>query len=238
MSALPRFVAEPPGAGTMYVWELPVRVTHWLIFLSILVLAFTGFYVGDPFITVSGPAREHFVMGTMRVVHLYAAIAFTLSVFLRVYWMFAGSYYARWHQFIPVTRNRLNSTWQAMRFYGFRRLDPESYPGHSGLAALAYAAIFAIYFVMIVTGMALYTACAPAASVFQYFRFLVPILHGLQTARFIHHIGMWLLLIFMIHHVYSAILFSVTERSGIIDSMFSGYKRVTSQALGESNRDA
>ena len=234
MSALPRLVPEPPGAGLMYVWELPVRVTHWLIVLSIAVLAVTGFYIGDPFISVSGPARDHFVMGTMRVIHLYAAIVFTLSVLVRVYWMFAGNYYARWHEFIPVTRRRLNSTWQAMRFYGFVRRDPAPYPGHSGLAALAYAAIYLICFVMIATGLALYTVYAPADSVFQWFRFLIPIFGGLQTIRLIHHIGMWLLLIFMIHHVYSAILFSFTERSGIIDSMFSGYKRI---AAGE-NRDA
>jgi len=90
---------------------------------------------------------------------------------------------------------------------------------------------------MIATGLALYTAYAPANSVFQYFRFLIPIFYGLQMARFIHHIGMWMLLVFMIHHVYSAILFSLKERSGIIDSMFSGYKRVRSQAVGKGNRD-
>jgi len=101
----------------MYVWELSVRVTHWLIFLAIAVLAVTGFYIGDPFITVSGPAREHFVMGTMRVIHLYAAIVFTLSVLVRVYWMFAGNYYARWDRFIPVSRERLRSTLQAVEFY-------------------------------------------------------------------------------------------------------------------------
>ena len=222
----------------MYVWELPVRMTHWLIVLSIAVLAVTGFYIGDPFIAVSGPARDRFVMGTMRVIHLYAAIVFTLSVLVRVYWMFAGNYYARWHEFIPATRERLNSTWQAIRFYGFRRDEPPPYPGHSGLAALAYTAIFLIYFVMIGTGLALYTVYAPADSVFQGFRFLIPIFCGLQTARFIHHIGMWLLLIFMIHHVYSAVLFSLTQRMEIIESMFSGYKHVTQQALGHGKRDA
>jgi Ni/Fe-hydrogenase 1 B-type cytochrome subunit len=238
VSALPRFVPERPGAGVMYVWELPVRVTHWLIVLSIAVLAVTGYYIGDPFIAVSGRARDHFVMGTIRVIHLYAAIVFTLSVLVRVYWMFAGNYYAGWRQFVPVTRERLSSTWQALRFYGFVRDEPPPYPGHSGLAALAYAAIFLIYFAMIGTGLALYTVYAPAQSVFQGFRFLIPIFRGLQNARFIHHIGMWLLLIFMIHHVYSAILFSLRQRMEIIESMFSGYKHVSSQAVAEGERDA
>jgi len=237
VSALPRITPEPPGAETVYVWELPVRVTHWLIFLSIAVLSVTGFYIGDPFIAVSGPARDHFVMGTMRVIHLYAAIVFALSVFLRLYWMFAGNFYARWHQFVPVTRERRQSVWQAMRFYGFVRREPAPYAGHSGLAGATYGIIFLIYLLMIATGLALYTVYAPIGSPFQFFRFLIPIFGGLQVVRLIHHIGMWLLLIFVIHHVYSAVLFSISERSGIIDSIFSGYKRVTGTSAEAKERD-
>ena len=38
----------------VYVWEIPVRVTHWVIVLSILILSVTGFYIGHPFMTVAG----------------------------------------------------------------------------------------------------------------------------------------------------------------------------------------
>ena len=34
----------------VYVWELPVRLTHWLNFLTIIVLCFTGYYISRPFI--------------------------------------------------------------------------------------------------------------------------------------------------------------------------------------------
>jgi Ni/Fe-hydrogenase 1 B-type cytochrome subunit len=224
MSAAPRIVSRPPADAPVYVWELPVRITHWLIFLSIIVLAATGYYLGHPFIAVNGPPRDHFVMGTVRVIHLYTAIVFTLAVFVRVYWMLAGNRYARWSELVPVTRRRLRSVWQTMRFYGYVRRNPPLYMGHSGLAGVAYAIVFLIYFMMIGTGLALYTVYAPTGSPFQLFRFLIPIFGGLQIVRLVHHIGMWLLLIFVVHHVYSAILFSTSERTGIIGSMFSGYK--------------
>ena len=32
-----------------YVWEFPVRLTHWLNFLAIIILTFTGVYIGSPF---------------------------------------------------------------------------------------------------------------------------------------------------------------------------------------------
>ena len=115
MSAMARSYSDE--AESVYVWELPVRLTHWLIVFSILVLSGTGYYIGHPFVSVPGQARYHFVMGTMRAVHLYAAIVFTLSVLVRLYWMIAGNEYARLSQFIPLSRERLLSLWHTFEFY-------------------------------------------------------------------------------------------------------------------------
>jgi Ni/Fe-hydrogenase 1 B-type cytochrome subunit len=225
MSAAPKTIStEAATHREIYVWELPVRITHWLIVLSILLLSVTGYYLGHPFISVSGPPRDHFVMGTIRVIHLYTAIVFSLAVLFRIYWMFAGNRYARWNQFIPVSRERFRSMREALRFYGFIRRDPLTEVGHNGLAGATYAIIFLIELLMIATGLTLYTVYAPVNSVFQVFRFLIPIFGGLPIVHLIHHIGMWLLLIFVVHHVYSAIAYSITHRNGIFGSMFSGYK--------------
>jgi Ni/Fe-hydrogenase 1 B-type cytochrome subunit len=210
----------------LYVWELPVRLTHWVLFFSIIVLSATGYYIGNPYISVPGAAKDHFVMGTMRVVHLYAAIFFTLAVVVRIYWLFVGNDYARLMQFIPLSIDRLRSLWKTFLFYSFIRHDPDDYPGHNALAAASYAMIFVVYFVMITTGLALYTAIVSAGSPFQVFSFLIPLFDGLQMARLIHHIGMWIILIFVVVHVYFVFLSSVIEHIGTFDSIFSGYKFV------------
>ena len=90
----------------VYVWEVPVRVTHWLIALSIVVLSATGLYIGHPFITVSGRPRQHFVMGWVKVIHGYTAYVFMAAVVVRLIWMFTGNRYARWDKFIPVRPER------------------------------------------------------------------------------------------------------------------------------------
>src|SRR5688500_19984234 len=71
--------AAPTEIVRVYVWEAPVRITHWLIACAIAVLSVTGFYIGNPFITVSGPAGQHFVMGWMKVIHAWAAWGFIRS---------------------------------------------------------------------------------------------------------------------------------------------------------------
>jgi Ni/Fe-hydrogenase 1 B-type cytochrome subunit len=210
----------------LYVWELPVRLTHWVLFFSIIVLSATGYYIGNPYISVPGAATDHFVMGTMRVVHLYAAIIFTLAVLVRIYWLFVGNGYARLMQFIPLSLDRLRSLWKTFLFYSFIRHEPDDYPGHNALAAASYAMIFVVYLVMIATGLALYTAIVSAGSSFQVFAFLVPLFDGLQMARLIHHISMWIILLFVVVHVYFVFLSSVIEHIGTFDSIFSGYKFV------------
>jgi Ni/Fe-hydrogenase 1 B-type cytochrome subunit len=208
----------------VYVWELPVRLTHWLLFFSIIVLSATGYYIAHPFISVPGQAKDHFVMGTARTIHLYAAIVFTLSAAARIYWFFAGNQYARLAEFIPVSVRRLRSLMRTFLYYSFIRHDPDEYAGHNALAGGSYALIFMVYLVLIATGLALYTVVASATSPFQVFEFLVPWLGGLQMARLIHHIGMWIVLIFAVVHIYFVLLSSIIEHIGTFDSIFSGYK--------------
>jgi Ni/Fe-hydrogenase 1 B-type cytochrome subunit len=112
MSSMAESPAAPVAKERIYVWELPVRLVHWVLFFAIIILSVTGYYIGHPFISVPGPAKEHFVMGTMRAVHLYTAIIFSLTVFVRIYWFFAGNRYARLSEFIPLTRRRWRGLWR------------------------------------------------------------------------------------------------------------------------------
>ena len=83
----------PEGAShelvKVYVWQMPVRITHWLIVVTLVTLSVTGL-IGRPFMTVSGPAGESFVMGWMKVIHLLG-----MGVHRRcrrcVIWMFTGN---------------------------------------------------------------------------------------------------------------------------------------------------
>jgi Ni/Fe-hydrogenase 1 B-type cytochrome subunit len=217
----------------VYIWELPVRLTHWILFFSIIILSVTGYYIGNPFISVPDPAKDHFVMGTMRAVHLYTAIIFGLAVLVRIYWFFAGNKYARLLQFIPFSRDRWRNLWDSVLFFCFIKRSPERYQGHDAFAGAAYSFFFLLYLILIGTGLALYTAIAAAGSPFQVFDFLVPLFGGLQIARLIHHICMWLVLILAIVHIYSVFLWSMVENAGEVDSIFSGYKFFPGRRMGD-----
>lgn len=224
---------EGEGLVRVYVWEIPVRLTHWLIALSMVVLAVTGFYIGRPFVAVTGgPAADGFLMGWMRYIHSLAAIVFTLSVAARIIWMFVGGPYSRWSQLIPVTRTRSRGLVATLKFYLFARERPPEYVGHNPLAGAAYSLVFVLYLVMIGTGFAMYSAGAHYSSPTRIFAFLAPLFGGLQTARWIHHVGMWLLIGFVVHHVYSALLVAHVEKNATLESIFSGNKWVRRRLVG------
>ena len=218
MNAVPGENPYKVNLHRVYVWELPVRLVHWLLFFSILILAVTGYYIGNPF------ASGELLMARMREVHLYTSIVFTLCVLVRVYWAFVGNRYARWSDLIPISRRRLHSLWTTLRFYTFLGREPDEYVGHNALAGLSYAIIFGVYFVMIATGLALYTVDAPVGSPMRAFVFLIPLFDGLQMARLIHHIGMWAILVFATAHMYFVVLSCTVEHVGIFDSILSGFK--------------
>lgn len=218
----PARVHEPEPLQPYYAWDLVVRVSHWTIFFSMIVLAVTGVYIGRPFLAASGPAGQHFIMGWARVLHAYAAIAFTLAVVARIGWMFVGPRHSGWRSFVPTSRRRLRDMKETFLFYIFLRDRPPRTLGHNPLAGASYVAVFGLYLVMIVTGFALYSLSAQ--SYMRGFQFLLPLLGGAQMARWIHHVTMWLLIGFVVHHVYSALLTARIEKNGTIDSMFSGYK--------------
>ncbi|MCB1056390.1 MAG: Ni/Fe-hydrogenase, b-type cytochrome subunit [Acidobacteria bacterium] len=219
-----RVQTRDPGFERYYVWQVPVRLTHWLIAASIVVLSVTGFYIGHPFLVVPGEARFHFVMGTVKAIHFYGAIVFTLSVLSRILWMFVGSEFSSWRQFIPLAKERRQDLVKTFRFYVFLDREAPDKGGHNPLAGLAYALIFGLYLLEIATGLALYSVSAHVGSPLAVFGVLLPWLGGAQTARWIHHVIMWLLLGFAVHHVYSAWLMAVVEKNGTMDSIFSGFK--------------
>jgi len=229
----PRSEARVP----VYVWELPLRVMHWVIALSLFVLAATGYAIGRPFLSVAGEARDHFAMGTTKAVHLYAAIAFTLAVLARLWWLFAGNRWASWRQLVPTTAARRRRFVETLRFYTFLRVDAPAEIGHNPLAGVAYIAVYALCLLAIATGLALWGASADPGFPLRGFAGIATLLGGLQVTRWIHHVVMWLLLGFFVHHLCSAILVSSIEGNGLMGSIFSGTKFVTREELERELRE-
>ena len=142
----------------VYVWELPVRVSHWFIFLPVVVLSFTGYYIHNPFIVAKSTTT--FLMATMRFIHLVAGFVFISAFLLRLYWFFKGNSWANWRAFIPIHRRQWRGMGGMVAYYSFLRKDLSHHVGHNALAAMTYLLMFTLMLIEIITGLTLYTQSA------------------------------------------------------------------------------
>lgn len=219
---------EAIGCGPIYVWELPVRLTHWLIVISIMVLGATGLYIHGPFLIPSNPIEASKRMADARFWHEMFALVFSLSVAVRFYWGFVGNSFSSWRQIIPHRREQFHFMKEMAQYYAGRRKHPVPYTGHNHLAGLAYTIVSVGLFAQVLSGCLLLGWIMQAGPLHVVFgwgnAWFVP--GGIQGVRFLHNVLTYLFLAFMIHHVYSAILIDIEERNGVVSSMFSGYKNI------------
>jgi Ni/Fe-hydrogenase, b-type cytochrome subunit len=212
----------------VYVWQGPVRLTHWVTVTAIVTLSVTGAYIADPFLLPpSGP-----IMTTTRTVHMVAALTLLLSGLLRTIWLLRGNRFARWSALVPTNRAQATELFRQAAFYAFLRRDIPKVLGHNQLAATAYLALIALLVVETGTGLVLFGALGaePAASLLGWVRELI----GLQALRLIHHLAMWAILAIAVFHVYSCILVDHIEKNGLMSSIVSGYKYPTREEILES----
>lgn len=214
----------------VFVWELPVRVSHWFIFLPVVVLAFTGYYMHDPFIV--GKSGTTFMMANIRFIHEVAGFTFIAAFLLRVYWFFVGNGWSNWREFVPLHRRQWRGMGHMVSYYSFLRRDLAHHVGHNALAAVTYLVMFVLMFIEILTGLALYSQVRSSGFLNALIGWL-PRLIDIQYLRLTHFCIMFTFFIFVIHHVYSAVLVSWEERNGLIESMFTGYKFVPADELEE-----
>jgi Ni/Fe-hydrogenase 1 B-type cytochrome subunit len=223
----------------VYVWELPVRIFHWINFLCILALTITGFLIADPPALMSGAeANDQYWFGTVRYVHFVAAYIFTFNFIYRLIWGFVGNKYIRWKAFWPFTKQRWHNLMCTLRVDILLRKPVDEHAhmmsvGHNQLAYSSYIFFYVLCIVQVFTGFALYadTSSWWFPQLFEWFKV---VMGGDINTRILHHVVMWLMIIFTVVHVYLVLFHDWLEGRGIISSMFGGYKFIKRERLEKS----
>ncbi|MGA2037228.1 MAG: Ni/Fe-hydrogenase, b-type cytochrome subunit [Acidimicrobiales bacterium] len=203
------------------VWDLPVRMLHWMLVACIIVLSITGFYIATPLFGSS--SASGYTMGIIRTIHIATGWVFATTLVARIYWAFAGNKWARWDQLIPVSRDRLKKIRPSVEYYLFRRLEAPPVVGHNPLAGATYVVLFIMFILQAITGFALEALSNPHGLLWDLTGWVYSIL-PIPYVRLFHYLVMFCTFGFIIHHVYSGALVDREERSGEISSMFTGWK--------------
>jgi Ni/Fe-hydrogenase 1 B-type cytochrome subunit len=213
---------------SVYVYEAPVRIWHWVNALAITVLVVTGYLIASPLPSMQiGEATDQFVFGYIRFAHFAAAMLLTVGFLGRAYWAIFGNHHARQLFTLPLLkRHWWSEVWFEIKWYLFLEKKPKKYVGHNPLAQLAMFMFITLgVSFMIVTGFALYGEGLGAGSwADRLFGWVIPLAGGSQMVHSLHHLGMWWIVIFMIVHVYVAIREDIMSRQSIVSTMISGHR--------------
>jgi len=210
---------------TVYVYEAPVRLWHWINAACILVLVVTGYLIGTPFPSTPGEASAHFLMGNIRFLHFTAGQILAVGFLLRVYWVFVGNAHSKQIFYVPIWRAAFwHEVLYEIRWYLFLNKKPKKYIGHNPLAQTAMFFMFTLTTIfMIVTGFALYSEGEGHESwFFKLFGWVFTLFPNSQDVHTLHHLGMWVIVTFVIIHIYAAVREDIMSRQSIISSMVSG----------------
>lgn len=218
----------------VYVWQLPVRFFHWINALAIIVLCVTGYIIGDPpAIQHNTEAIHNYWFGYVRLTHLAFGMIFVVNIAFRVYWAFAGNHFARWNNFIPLTRAQWKSIFETLRVDILLLTDKPVYDiGHNSLAATTYFGLFVLSLAQAATGfMMMFVTTNNLAEPLTTWG--LEHLNGFFVVRQIHHFLMWAFVIFMVIHVYLVFYHDYIERNGIASSMIGGWKFIRADVKEE-----
>ncbi|RBP11223.1 Ni/Fe-hydrogenase 1 B-type cytochrome subunit [Roseiarcus fermentans] len=211
--------------NSVFVYEAPVRTWHWVNAILIVVLIVSGYLIGSPPPTLSGEASAHYQMGYIRFGHFAAAQLFIVASLYRVYWAFVGNEHARQLFYVPFWKRWYwYEALYELSWYLFIVDKPKKWVGHNPLANLAMVVLFTfLSLFMIVTGGALYAQGAGNDTLWMtIFGWVFVIWPNSQEVHTLHHVGMWVMVIFIVLHVYAAIREDIMSRQTMLSAIVTG----------------
>ena len=129
------------------VWDLTIRVFHWVNAASVLSLIIVGLIIlNAKLFGIEGEAKI-----LLKMIHVSIGYVFVINLLWRITWAFVGSHYARWRQILPMGNNYLHSlkTYTAKFFSGIR----QQYLGHNPVARLMISFFFILLSMQAITGL-------------------------------------------------------------------------------------
>lgn len=210
----------------VYVWELPLRIFHWVNALAITMLLITGFYITYPFFGAGVPEEAYysFVMGWARYIHFFFAFVFIMSLIFRFYLFIVGNQYAKSN---PLKASFWRGVLETGKSYMFLKNNKKHYIGHNPLAELSYWIFMGLGgLLVILTGF--YLLFEPQAGTIRFssVAWMNNVFGNSGDIRGLHFLAAAGIMIFVMTHHYFVLRESWLERNKTITSMFTGYKEV------------
>ena len=215
-----------------------MRTIHWTNAFCMIVAVATGLYIGHPYYQtfIADPAVDKYVMAWNRWGHFIVAIIFDVTAILIAYLYFFSRFEKPYKKLIPTWTNIKEFFEVFLNLITFnRRKNFDS--SHSDSYNIVFFTIFHLLLVfMLLSGLQLYVH-GLASGISSIGAWWPAMLHlatdwtlevfgGNMGVRIAHHTSMYLILVWVMCHIYYQVWRTIFWREGDISIVVGGSKFV------------
>jgi len=230
-----------------------MRINHWVVAICMVAAVITGLYIGHPYYQtfIADPAVNKYVMAWNRWIHFIVAIIFDVSSIVVAYLYFFSRFEKPYKKLIP--------TWSNIKEFGavlinlltlnrVKRFDSS----HADSFNAVFFFIFHILLLwMLLSGLQMYVHGLESgissigawwpAMLHLATDWTVPFSHlligggpiaTLMDVRIVHHISMWLIISWVVFHIYYQVWRTIFWKEGDIAIVVGGSKFVKEDKEG------
>jgi len=199
-----------------------MRIIHWVNFFSMIVAIATGLYIADPFYQtlISEPAVDKYVMAWNRWGHFMVAIIFDVTSIIIVYLYFFSRFEKPYKKIIPTRQNIKEFFEVFMNLITLNRRKNFDSSHLDSFNAVYFTVFHLLLAWMLFTGLQLYVHGLESglSSIGKWWPAMlhlvtdwtIPVSHAMvggsmptiMDVRIVHHITMWLIIAWIVFHIY------------------------------------
>ena len=216
-----------------------MRINHWVVAICMVAAVATGLYIGHPYYQtlIAEPAVDKYVMAWNRWLHLIAAIIFDVSSVVIAYLYFFSRFEKPYKKLLPTGKNIAEFLAVLMNLLTFNRLKRFD-SSHSDSFNTVYFTIFHLMLAwMLLTGLQLYVHGLESghSSIGDWWPALLHLVTDWTVAatggtymdvRISHHMTMYLIIAWVMFHIYYEVWRTIFWQEGDIAIVFGGSKFV------------
>lgn len=201
-------MSTPLTKQKIKVWDLPVRLFHWLLASCFLI----AYVTEDDFI----------------ILHTYAGYTIIGLVVFRLIWGFAGSQHARFNDFTHPPKTVMVYLKQVIRFRADR------FVGHNPAGGAMVFALLISLSLAILSGLVAYGAeqsSGPLAGLMA----TAPLAIG-KAAEEVHEFFANFTLVLVLLHLVGVAIASIQHRENLVRAMITGRKQAPHSSIHQRQR--
>jgi len=215
-----------------------MRIIHWVNVVAIVAAVVSGLYIAHPYYETfaSDPALDKYVMAWNRWVHFMTAILVDVTSIWVAYLYVIGDKERPWTKLVPTKRNISEFgevVLNALTLNRRKRFDTKEMDSFN---AVWFALMHLLLIFMLFTGLQLYvhglaSGISSIGSWWPWMLHLVTdwtlfVFGGNMGVRYVHHMTMWLIVVWVACHIYVQIWRTIYWQEGDIAIAFGGSKFV------------